>query len=48
MWNWKTLGQKLRLPQRSSAAMSFSWLFLDGLVSTRARFCFTNWDQDAL
>jgi len=32
-------------PQRSSASMSFSWLFLGGLVSTRARFRFTNRGQ---
>src|SRR6516225_6245354 len=29
-------------PQRSSASMSCSWLFLAGLVSTRARLRFTN------
>ena len=28
--------------RRSSASMSCSWLFLGGLVSTRARLCFTN------
>jgi hypothetical protein len=35
-------------PQRSSASMSFSWLFLGGLVSTRARFRFTNRGQHAV
>jgi hypothetical protein len=28
--------------------MSFSWLFLGGLVSTRARFRFTNREQHAV
>src|SRR6266536_1371496 len=35
-------------PQRSSASMSFSWLFLGRLVSTRARFRFTNRGQHAV
>src|SRR6516164_735399 len=35
-------------PQRSSAAMSFRWLFLGGLVSTRARLRFTNRGQHAV
>ena len=35
-------------PQRSSASMSFSWLFLGWLVSTRARFRFTNREQHAV
>lgn len=35
-------------PQRSSASMSFSWLFLGGLVSTRTRFRFTNRGQHAV
>src|ERR1019366_930615 len=35
-------------PQRSSASMSFSCLFLGGLVSTRARFRFTNREQHAV
>src|SRR5215469_595499 len=30
-------------PQRSSASMSCSWLFLGGLLSSRARLRFTNW-----
>jgi len=39
----KTLRAEVRpRPQRSSAAMSCSWLFLGGLVSTRARLRFTN------
>ena len=44
----ETPGQKLCLPQRSSNSMSFSWLFLGGLVSTRARLGFTNREQHAL
>ncbi len=32
----KTLGQELPLPQRSSASMSFGWLFLGGMLSSRA------------
>ena len=38
----------LTCPQRSSASMSFSWLFLGGLVSTRARLRFTNRGQCAV
>src|SRR5512141_2904356 len=35
-------------PQRSSASMSFSWLFLGGMLSSRARLCFTNRGQHAV
>jgi hypothetical protein len=38
----KEPGQELPLPRRSSAAMSFSWLFLGGMLSSRARLRFTN------
>ena len=38
----------LTCPQRSSASMSCSWLFLGGLVSTRARLRFTNRGQCAV
>jgi hypothetical protein len=44
----KTPGQKLHPPQRSSASMSFSWLFLGGVVSTSARLRFTNRGQCAV
>src|SRR5262249_8204449 len=43
-----TLGQQVCLPQRSSASMSFSWLFLGGLLSSRARLRFTNRGQHAV
>jgi hypothetical protein len=46
--NENTPGQELCLPQRSSASMSFSWLFLGGLVSTRAHLRFTNRGQCAV
>jgi len=46
--DWKMPGQKLRPPRRSSASMSFSRLFLGGLVSTRARLRFTNRRQCAV
>jgi hypothetical protein len=45
--NGKRGGQDLSRPQRSSASMSFSWLFLSGLVSTRARVRFANRGQYA-
>ena len=45
---WKTPGQKLPPPQRSSASMSFSWLFLGGMLSSRARLRFTNPGQCAV
>jgi hypothetical protein len=38
----KTPEQELCLPRRPSASMSFSWLFLGGLLSSRARLRFTN------
>src|SRR6516164_1881396 len=44
----KTPGQELCPPQRSSASMSFSWLFLGEVVSTRARLRFTNRGQHAV
>jgi len=44
----KTPEQELRPPRRSSASMSFGWLFLGGLVSTRARLRFTNREQCAV
>jgi len=44
----KTQGQELCPPQRSSASMSFSWLFLVGLDSTRARLRVTNRGQCAV
>jgi hypothetical protein len=48
-WNWKTPGAGVcARPQRSSASMSFSWLFLGRVVSTRARFRFTNREQCAV
>jgi hypothetical protein len=43
-----TPGQESCLPQRSSASMSFSWLFLGGMLSSRARLCFTNRGQCAV
>ena len=46
--DWKTPGQKLPPPQRSSASMSFSWLFLGGMLSSRARLRFTNRGQCAV
>ncbi len=48
-WRGSTLGAGLLpCPQRSSASMSCSWLFLGGLVSTRARLRFTNRGQCAV
>src|SRR5215469_10113095 len=44
----KTPGQQLPLPQRSSASMSFGWLFLGGMLSSRARLRFTNREQCAV
>jgi hypothetical protein len=44
----KTPGQELPLPRRSSVAMSFSWLFLGGMLSSRARLRFTNRGQHAV
>src|SRR5215469_17817292 len=44
----KTPGQELCPPPRSSAAMSFSRLFLGEVVSTRARLRFTNRGQHAV
>src|SRR5262252_155810 len=44
----KTPGQKLSPPRRPSASMSCGWLFLGGLVSTRARLRFTNRGQCAV
>ena len=44
----KTPGQELCPPQRSSASMSFSWLFLGEVVSIRARLRFTNRGQHAI
>ena len=41
-WAGATPGQKLPPPRRSSASMSFSWLFLGGMLSSRARRRFTN------
>src|ERR1700747_508371 len=41
----KTPGQELPLPQRSSASMSFGWLFLSGMLSSRAHLRFTNRGQ---
>src|SRR5579863_10138368 len=43
-----TLEAGLCPPPAPSASMSFSWLFLGGLVSTRSRFRFTNRRQDAV
>jgi hypothetical protein len=46
---WGNAGSRSSsLPRRSSASMSFSWLFLGGVVSTRARFRFTNRGQCAI
>src|ERR1700739_1162980 len=46
--NGKRRGRSCLLPQRSSASMSFSWLFLGGLLSSRARLRFTNRGQSAV
>lgn len=44
----KTPGQQLPLPQHSSASMSFGWLFLGRMLSSRARLRFTNQGQHAV
>ena len=43
-----TLEVGLCPPPAPSVSMSFSWLFLGELVSTRSRFRFTNRRQDAV